>query len=121
MNTTALILMPHGSKNPEWTALFCQLLDDLRKEMGADAVYLAFMEIASPGLMDAAGELMKTPVRKARVLPLFMAMGTHFREDIPVQIAAVRAAFPELELELLEPIGRNPRFFDLMREVIKSV
>ncbi|MEI8235173.1 MAG: CbiX/SirB N-terminal domain-containing protein [Verrucomicrobiota bacterium] len=120
MNKTALILMPHGSKNPEWTAPFRKLTDDLRKDLGEDAVTLAFMEIASPNLMDAAREIMKMNVRKARLLPMFMARGTHFHEDIPAQMAEVKAAFPELELELLEPIGLHPRFFELMREVIKS-
>jgi sirohydrochlorin cobaltochelatase len=116
-----MILMPHGSRNPEWTAPFRKLTDDLRKDLGEDAVCLAFMEIASPNLMDAAREIMKTSVRKGRVLPMFMARGTHFKEDIPALMAEVKAAFPELELELLEPIGLHPRFFDLMRTVIKSL
>ncbi|MDD5348818.1 MAG: CbiX/SirB N-terminal domain-containing protein [Chthoniobacteraceae bacterium] len=121
MNKTALILMPHGSKNPEWTAPFRKLAEDLRQDLGQDAVYLAFMEIASPNLTDAAAQMMQTQVRKARILPLFMARGNHFNTDIPTQIAEAKAAYPALDFELLEPIGRHPRFFELMREVIKSL
>jgi sirohydrochlorin cobaltochelatase len=121
MKKTSLILMPHGSKNPEWAVPFHKLTEDLRQDMGNDAVYLAFMELSSPNLMDAAREIMATSVRKARLLPMFMAKGNHYKQDIPTQIAEVKAAFPELELELLEPIGLHPRFFELMREVIKGL
>jgi len=33
----------------------------------------------------------------------------------------MKAAYPELEAELLEPIGLHPLFFELMGNVIKSL
>lgn len=121
MNTTCLVLLAHGSKNPEWAAPFRKLTADLRKDLGDDAVYLCFMENAAPGLMEVAGEIMKTSTRKYRLLPLFMAKGAHFHEDIPALMDEVKTAFPELKSELLEPIGLHPLFFELMGKVIKSL
>ena len=121
MNNTCLVLLAHGSKSPEWAAPFRKLTADLRKDLGDEAVYLCFMEIAQPDLMSTAREIMKTSVRKYRMLPMFMAKGAHYHEDIPALIAEVKAAFPELEAELLEPIGLNPLFFELMGKVIKSL
>ena len=121
MNNACLVLLAHGSKNPEWAAPFRQLTANLRKDMGEEAVYLCFLEIAEPGLIEVAREIMKTSVRKYRLLPLFMAKGAHFHEDIPAEMAKVKALFPEMESELLEPIGLNPLFFELMGKVIKSL
>ena len=121
MNNTCFVLLAHGSKNPEWAAPFRQLTANLRKDMGEEGVYLCFMENTDPGLMEVAREIMKTRVRKYRLLPLFMAKGAHFHQDIPAEMAKVRAVFPELESELLEPIGLNPLFFELMGKVIKSL
>jgi len=121
MINTCFVLLAHGSKNPEWAAPFRKLTANLRKDLGEDAVYLCFMENAEPGLMQVAREIMKTGVRKYRLLPLFMAKGAHFHEDIPACMAEVKAAFPELESELLEPIGLHPLFFELMGKVIKSL
>ena len=120
MNTTCFILLAHGSKNSEWSAPFRNLTDNLRKDLGEESVYLCFLENSEPTLMDVAPEIMKTSVRKARMLPLFMAKGAHFYEDIPNQIADMKAAFPEIEVELLEPIGLRTEFFELMRSLIKS-
>lgn len=124
MNSTpssALILIPHGSKDPDWLAPFHRLTEDLRKELGREAVYLAFMEIAKPNLMAVAREVMETPVRRCRLLPIFMSTGSHYYVTIPEQMEVVKKKFPELELELLEPIGLHPQFVDLMRQVIKSL
>ena len=60
-------------------------------------------------------------MRKYRLLPMFMAKGAHFHEDIPAEMAKVKAAFPELDGELLEPIGLHPLFFELMGNVIKTL
>ena len=121
MNNSCLILLAHGSKNPDWSTPFRKLTADLRNDLGNDAVYLCFLENSEPTLMEVAPEIMKTSVRKARMLPLFMAKGAHFHEDIPDQIAAMKAAFPEIEVELMEPIGLRNEFFDLMRSLIKSL
>lgn len=117
---TALILIPHGSRNPEWVEPFRRMAEELRDDLGQGRVYLAFMDNARPTLMDAARELMATPVRHCRILPLFMSKGSHFLVDIPRQIAEVKASFPELEPELMEPIGLHPLFMDLVRRIAKS-
>lgn len=121
MNNSCLILLAHGSKNPEWAAPFRQLTADLRKELGNDAVYLCFLENAEPGMNEVAGEIMQTSVRQGRVLPMFMAKGAHFNEDMPALIAEIEALHPGLKLELLEPIGLHPLFIELMRTVLKSL
>ena len=121
MSKSCFILIAHGSKKTEWAAPFRKLTADLRKDLGEDAVYLCFMENASPTLLEVAPEIMKTSVRQCRLVPLFMAKGAHFREDIPALIAEMKAAYPELEAELLEPIGLHPLFFELMGNVIKSL
>jgi sirohydrochlorin cobaltochelatase len=112
---TALILISHGSQAPEWVAPFQQMADQLRAERRA--VYLAFMGTVRPTLMDAARGIMASPVRRCRVLPLFMSKGAHFFVDIPRQIAEVKTTYPELEIELMEPVGLHPLFVDLVRQI----
>jgi len=118
---TCLILIPHGSRTEEGLAPFHKLAADLRAELGPEAVYLCFMDIAAPSLMDVARQVMQTRVRKCRVLPLFLARGSHVEKDIPAQAAAAKAAFPELTFDVLEPIGLHPEFLELLRRVIAQL
>ncbi len=118
---TALILMPHGSQNSAWIAPFRRMTEELRADLGRDAVHLAFMKNARPTLMEAAREIITvTPLRRCRVLPLFMSQGAHFFEDIPRQIAEVKTAFPELEIELMPSVGLHPLFTELVRRIARE-
>jgi sirohydrochlorin cobaltochelatase len=68
--------------------------------------------------MEVGRQIAESGARNCRLLPLFMAKGNHFHEDIPAQMAQLRVAYPELQTELLQPIGQHPLFFELMRSVI---
>ena len=120
MKPTPLVLLAHGSKHRQWLEPFERLADDLRLDVGRDNVQLCYMEIASPTLMDIASALAATGISKCRVLPLFMAAGTHLSADVPEHVARIQKRFPGLEIELLPPIGQHPLFLKLMHQLAKE-
>ena len=113
----ALILFAHGSRDPRWAEPFERLAREAAAAASPAPVRLAFMEFVGPTLREVAGELAAAGVRQARLLPLFMAGGAHVARDIPEQVAAARGAHPELEIEVLAPIGEDPRVFALLTEI----
>jgi sirohydrochlorin cobaltochelatase len=117
---SCLVLLAHGSKNPNWLKPFEQLASDLKQDVGEDKVVLCFMEHAAPSLHQVALQLLNNGARHVRVLPLFMATGNHLQQDVPAQIADIRGQFPELEIELLPPIGEHPLFLDLMHRLAQQ-
>jgi sirohydrochlorin cobaltochelatase len=117
---SCLILLAHGSKNPNWLKPFEKLTKDLKQDVGANNVFLCYMEHATPSLQQVAQQLLNHGTQHFRVLPLFMASGNHFQQDIPAQIADLRSEFPELEIELLPPIGEHPLFLDLMHSLAQQ-
>ena len=120
MNNSCLVLLAHGSKNPDWVKPFEKLARNLKQDVGEEKVFLCFMEHAVPPLQQIAQQLAQNGMRHLRVLPLFMASGNHFHEDIPSQIAGVQAQFPHLNIELLAPIGEHPLFLELMHKLARE-
>jgi len=114
--TSCLVLLAHGSKDPRWREPFQQaLLEALRHSQN---VRLAFMEFAGPTLLDVAEETSRAGVSHWRVLPLFMAAGAHLATDIPEQVLQVQSRYPHLQIEVLPPIGEDPRLERLIRQII---
>ena len=113
----ALILFAHGSRDPRWAEPFQRLTRQVAAVVAPVPVRLAFMEFVSPTLAEAAAELAAEGTRRIRLLPLFMAGGAHVARDIPRQAAALRTAHPSLEVEVLPPIGEDPRVFALLTEI----
>lgn len=116
---SSLILLAHGSRDPRWREPFERIYLQMRRELG-DGVKLAYMEFIGPTLMDVVEECLKEGVEKVRVLPLFMAAGAHLATDVPEQAEQIRQLYPMLEVEVLAPIGEDPRMFLLMQDIIRE-
>jgi sirohydrochlorin cobaltochelatase len=91
----------------------------MRRELG-DGVKLAYMEFVKPTLLEVAEECIRERVTKLRILPLFMAAGAHLATDVPDQVQQLLERYPMLEVEILPPIGEDPRMFLLMQEIIRD-
>ena len=120
VNDSCLVLMAHGSKNANWLLPFQQLAKDLKNDVGDGRVHLCFMELASPSLEELAQQLHSEGVRHMRLLPLFLASGSHLCHDVPQQLAKLTIQFPDLMIEQLPPIGENARFAELLGTLIKQ-
>jgi sirohydrochlorin cobaltochelatase len=106
MSTRHLILLAHGSTDPDWRApfeAFCQQLAPM-------PVTLAYMEMASPTLAAVMDGLLAqaSPPAEIDILPLFMAAGGHLKHDVPRQVEAVQQAHPQVTCRLLPPVGQHP-------------
>jgi sirohydrochlorin cobaltochelatase len=111
---TRLLLFAHGSRDPRWRAPFERLEASLRGALGDRRVRLAYMEFVGPTLLDASADAERDGIRLLRLLPLFLSAGAHVATDIPAQAAEARRRFPNLTVEVLAPIGEDPRFIALM-------
>jgi sirohydrochlorin cobaltochelatase len=113
-----LVLLAHGSKDPRWREPFERLF--LRSRRDYDAVKLAFMEFTEPTLLEAADECVRDGFHSLRILPLFMASGAHLATDVPKLFAEVKERHPQLQLELMSPIGEDPRVIALMTHIVRE-
>ena len=60
-----------------------------------------------PDLGEAARRLAAGGATRIDVVPLFLGMGGHLRNDLPPLVEALRAALPAVELRLHPAIGEN--------------
>lgn len=95
----ALILVAHGSSDPDWRRPLERLVDSLAVELG-DRVALAYLA-HPPSLDDAIVSLAQAGHRRVLVVAALLSPGgRHVKHDIPEAVAAARARYPEIELEL---------------------
>lgn len=113
-----LILIAHGSREPRWLASVEELTRELQAEHGQDRVRLAYMQCASPTLTEAVSDAALSGQTKIRVLPLFLTLGGHVARDIQNLVDKVRQAHPNLEVQLLPPVGKHPLFMELLHKIV---
>ena len=112
-----IILFAHGSREPQWRAPIEAVAVQISARQPDARVRCAYLEICEPSLLDAASELIAAGARQLRVFPLFLGVGKHAREDLPLLIAQVRAAHPDVRIEQLPAAGEYAQMTALMADI----
>jgi sirohydrochlorin cobaltochelatase len=112
-----IVLLGHGSKDPEWSQPFEKIAVSLGKRLPAVPVFLAYLE-HGPSLEEAVAALMAKGALSIRVIPLFLGAGGHVKQDLPKLIAGARR--PEVSLVLDKPIGEQPEVIEAIAAAISS-
>jgi len=112
--TPGLILFAHGARDPRWAAPFEAVAARVRAQRPEVQVRLSFLELMTPDLATAGGELAAAGCTHVTVLPLFLGAGGHVRKDLPVLVDGLRAAWPAVQWQLEPPVGERPAFIAAM-------
>ena len=112
-----IILVAHGSRDPEWSRPFERIAASLRARLPEVSVGLAYLE-HGPSLDEAVGALLAKGVASIRVVPAFLGPGGHVKEDLPRLVSECARAGVKLTLE--QPIGEQPHVIEAIAAAISS-
>lgn len=115
--TTAIVLFGHGSRDALWHLPIQAVAQRIRNASPNQVVDCAYLELTQPSLPDLASELIAAGANNIRVLPMFLGVGRHAREDLPVLIDALRIRYPQVRFDVLCAIGENDAVLDLMATI----
>jgi sirohydrochlorin cobaltochelatase len=77
-------------------------------------VRLAFLELMTPSLPEAAAELVQRGCTCVTVQPMFLGTGGHLRRDLPLLLDGLRVSHPTVDWRLEPAIGEHPQVMDAM-------
>ena len=113
----AIVLFGHGSRDPLWHLPIQAVAQRIRKTSPNQMVACAYLELTQPSLPDLASELIASGANNIRILPMFLGVGRHAREDLPVLIDALRVGYPQVQFDVLSAVGENEAVLDLMASI----
>lgn len=112
-----IVLFAHGSRDPLWREPIEAVAAQIRRCQPGTPVCCAYLELCTPSLPEAAAELIAGGARQLRIFPLFLGVGKHAREDLPLLIQAIESAHPDVAIELLPAAGEYEQLTRLMAEI----
>ena len=116
-STTGIVLFAHGSRDPLWHKPMEAVAEQIRQKEPAASVACAYLELSQPDLPTAVAALVTQGVQSVRIVPMFLGVGKHAREDLPVLVQALRDTYPQLALSLQKAVGENPKLVDLLAQI----
>ena len=112
-----IVLFAHGSRDPRWREPIEAVAQAVRRRAPHAAVQCAYLELAEPDFSTAVQGLVEGGVSRLRVVPMFLGMGKHAREDLPALVASARERHPGLEVELLGAVGEDAEVVSLLADL----
>ncbi|MEY4884268.1 MAG: hypothetical protein RIS34_2122 [Pseudomonadota bacterium] len=117
MNPRGIVLFAHGSRDPLWRKPVEAVAARMREREPGALVICAYLELTEPDLVAATQNLLAQGAQTVRVVPMFLGVGRHAREDLPLLIDALKASHPQVVFTLQQAIGEDERLIDLMADI----
>jgi len=114
--STAILIVGHGSREPRanegFEALVAAYRDHHGERSGHTEITHAYVELARPAIDDALAELGQRH-RRVIVVPLFLFLVGHTKNDIPIALARARNAAPGVEFIATRELGVHPALVEI--------
>jgi sirohydrochlorin cobaltochelatase len=113
----AIVLFAHGSRDPLWHRPMQSVAQSVQATAPDALVACAYLELSTPDLPTAISTLVAQGASDIAVLPMFLGVGKHAREDLPGLVEAQRQRFPSVQLRLRPAVGEDARLVQLLAEM----
>ena len=115
---TAILLVAHGSRNPEH-ARQAEVLRGLLEKRVEQDIHLAYLELNLPLLADRLSEL-ASEFPSVCLLPLLLFDSGHAEWDLPRAVREARVLHPETEIRVARALGSDASLVGLARRRLES-
>lgn len=113
----AIVLFAHGSRDALWRLPIEAVANEVKQLSPDTQVACAYLELTEPDLSTAVARLVKTGVNVIRIVPMFLGVGRHAREDLPLLLQDLIAQHPGVTFELRNAIGEEPELTRAMAAI----
>lgn len=108
------ILFGHGSRDPAWRAAIDRVAERMRAIDPGCGVRCAFLELTKPDIQQVTSELIAEGATRIVVLPMFLGVGRHAREDLPLLVKDLAYKYPAIQFVLKPSVGEEPAVIELL-------
>ena len=115
-----VLVIAHGSRAKETEDALDAVVSMAKSKLPDFAVECAFMEFSDRTVEKGIRALAAEGVTEIKVVPYFLFMGIHLKEDIPNMVAECAASFPGIKITMGKPLGVDERLADILVDRIKG-
>ena len=115
-----VILFAHGSRDPLWRGPIEAVAALAQRSAPEVHVRCAYLELCAPDLPFSVQELLRLGVSTITVVPMFLGMGKHAREDLPQLMAELAKEHPGVQFSVRPAVGEDPAMIALLAHLALS-
>lgn len=117
----ALLLIAHGTRNPDGATEMEQLVAHLRRRLAAPVGAAWLEDFSDPDAATAAAQLVADGATHVVTLPFLVLGAGHAKTDVPAAVHEAAAANPAVTITHGRVLGLHPNLFALARARVDAV
>jgi len=118
MKKTAILLMAHGSRIAEANAAAYEIAEMIRSASDFEIVEVAFREMHPPDIQSAIDRCVVQGAERILLMPYFLFVGAHVREDLPAEMTLAQQRYPQVEFAMGNHLGAHRKLAEIVIERI---
>ena len=115
-----IILFAHGSRDALWRLPIEAVAQRIQAMSPQTDVACAYLELTAPDLPTTAAMMIARGIQHIVIVPMFLGVGSHVREDLPVLVQQLQKDHPDVQFELRRAIGEEPQLTQAMANIALS-
>ena len=115
-----IILFAHGSRDALWRLPIEAVAQRIQTVSPQTDVACAYLELTAPDLPTTAAMMIARGIQHIVIVPMFLGVGRHAREDLPVLVQQLQKDHPDVQFELRPAIGEEPQLTQAMANIALS-
>ena len=116
--TTAILMMCHGSRIAEANDAAREIAARVKEMTQFEIVEVSFRELHLPNIQQGVDSCVAQGARRILLVPYFLYMGAHVREDLPEELAEARRRHPGVDMVLGKHLGVHNKLAEVVVERI---
>lgn len=110
----AILLVGHGSRDPEGNARFLELAQRVARARPAEIVEACFIELADPPIPAGIDRCLLRGGRDIAVVPLVLLGAGHAKVEVPEHLDHARARYGSVAFRYGRPLGAHPLLLEIL-------
>ncbi|HEX2770640.1 MAG TPA: CbiX/SirB N-terminal domain-containing protein [Geobacteraceae bacterium] len=115
---TAVLMMAHGSRIPEANDAVRDIAAMVKDITGFAIVEVSFREQHLPNIQQGIDACVARKAERIILMPYFLYMGAHVREDLPEEMAEAKQRYPHVDFVMGSHLGVHGKLAEVVVERI---
>jgi sirohydrochlorin ferrochelatase len=120
MTERALLIVGHGSRDPEGVQEFLQLVDLCAQREPSRIVECGFLEFARPTIQEGVDRCVERGAKLITIVPGVLMGAGHAKNDIPSEVQAARRRYPDIAFYQGRHLHLHAKVIELCRMKIEA-
>lgn len=117
---TGIILFAHGSRDVLWRKPIENVTNLIKQQQPLAHVVCAYLELCNPSLTEAIQNLINKNTKEIHIIPFFLGVGKHVREDLPMILKEINNTHPQVLLIQHPPICESEHLIFTLSQIIQK-